>query len=318
MRYRETADLNPDGKKILENNQLLHVYTGLRNRGKRFINKAIRINQAGEPFSFMDFPEITKNSFKQYVFQLRHCGLIEVISKSVFAQYRVKGFRLNDFWEKLTTNPTEVTISNNKNSRPDQENIHQYIQEYFTDLDSPALHNIRLHFYDDNLYNIIESSLLESKSYTIHFSPRNKSYIIDREFSWESNCSVKIILTPKKLVQIIIKNTFRPLAYDEHGIYELYAKLGEVRNYLMKYSPNIPPVSRWLFVRADFGRDCKKPLNRMFPAMEFRDLSGVLVRIYAKSWPDGTTRLRCEKNITPNMQVIEILGNLKEENKSIC
>jgi len=76
-------------------------------------------------------------------------------------------------------------------------------------------------------------------------------------------------------------------------------------------------VSRWLFVRADFGRDCKKPLNRMFPAMEFRDLSGVLVRIYAKLWPDGTRRLRCEKNITPNMPVIEILGNLKEGNKSI-
>jgi len=241
MKHRETTDLNQEARTILENNQLLHIYTGLRKRGKRFINKTIRINQTGELISFMDFPEISKNSFKQYVFHLRHAGLVEVIAKSVFAYYRVKGFRLNDFWEKLTPNPTEVAISNNENSRLDQENIYQNIQEYFADLDSPALHNIRLHFYDDYLYKAVELSLLRSKSYIINFSPRNKSYIIDRKFSWESNCSVKIILTPKKLVQIIIKNTFRPLAYDEHGIYELYAKLGEIRNYLMHYSYNIPP-----------------------------------------------------------------------------
>ena len=103
MKHRETTELNQEARTILENNQLLHIYTELKNRGKRFINKAIRINQTGKPFTFMDFPEMTKNSFKQYVFHLRHGGLVEVVAKTVFTYYKVKGFRLNYSWEKLIT-----------------------------------------------------------------------------------------------------------------------------------------------------------------------------------------------------------------------
>ena len=56
MKYRETEKLNERAIKVLESNQILHMYTQLRKGGKKFINKAIRINQNGKPFTVSDFP----------------------------------------------------------------------------------------------------------------------------------------------------------------------------------------------------------------------------------------------------------------------
>lgn len=108
-------------------------------------------------------------------------------------------------------------------------------------------------------------------------------------------------------MQIIIKNTYKPLAYTDEGIYSLIEKLGEIKEYLAYFSRNIPPVLKWMFVRADFGMDCKKPINQMFPEMEFKDIVGALVRFYAKSWGNGDKRLRMETIISPNKSMEEIL-----------
>ena len=309
MKFRQTLDLNYNAIKILRDNQLLHIYEEIPARGKKFINKAIRINQTGEPFTVHNFPEISKKTYKQYVFQLRHGGLVQVISKTVYAFYKVKGFRLNDYWEKLTSNPTEVSINNYSDFN--RENVLQFLQDYLNSLDYPALHNIRLHFHHDFIYDHVQSHIPSS---SIRFVPENKSIVMSPNFSWEPNSEAKIIITSKNLVQVMIKNTFKPLAYTEEGIYELFSKLGEVRRYLSMFSFDLPAISNWYFVRADFGRDCKKPLNRLFPTMEFRDLSGALVRLYSKSWPDGQNRLRLEKIITPHKPLKDVLESFVNDN----
>lgn len=307
MKHRETIDINPEAIQVLKNNQLLQQYTELRKGGKLFINKAIRINQAGEPFTFQDFMGFGKKYFKSYVFYLRHAGLIEVIGKSVYAYYRVKGFRLNRYWEKLTLKATGVPVRSTEYSQTITENTYQFLKEYFNDLDYPALHNIRLHFYDYSIYNTLETLMREGKRLNdIDFNSRNKSFIIHSNFSMEHDCSVKIMVTPTNLVQIMIKNTLKPLVVDENGVFELNVKLGQIREYLSYYSYKIPPVSNWLFVRADFGRDCKRPLHRIFPTMELRDVTGALVRLYAKDWPDNTCRLRVETIITPKKPMNEM------------
>lgn len=311
MKHRETDDLNQEAIDVLRNNQLLHVYSHLRRGVKRFVNKTIRINQKGEPFTFLDFPEISKNMWKQYVFCLRGYGLVEVIAKSVFAYYRVKGFRLKEYWEKLTLQPTGVSVrysndmnTKNYNSYVKHDEVYSHLQDYLSELEFPALHNIRLHFHHDYLYEQIKQKY-EKKPYCITYNDINKSFTIYPPLDWGRNYGARIILTPTKLVQIIIKNTLKPVACDENGIYELIAKLGEIRDYLDNYSNDIPNVLDWFFVRADFGRDCKKPLNRLFPSMELRDITGALVRLYAKSWPDGNRRLRLEKIIAPNKTLKE-------------
>jgi len=306
MKHRETIELNQEARQILESNQLLHDYSRLRNRYKRFLNKAIRINQTGEPFSFMDFNEIDKKYFKNLVFHLRHGGFVRVIDKTSLTWYGITGFKLKQVWEKRVVNPTGVPISNNPQNI---EKTDQFLLEYLNELDYPALHNIRLHFRHENIHKRVEIHSQEDSS-DIQYSPANRSFTIKPKFSWETGYDAQIIVTPRNLVQVIIKNTFKPIPCDENGIKLLITKLEEVRNYISKFDYKIPTVGSWLFVRADFGRDCKRPLNKIFPEMQFRDLAGSLIRLYAKPWSDGVRRARLEKIITPNMQIKDLLENL--------
>jgi hypothetical protein len=303
MTHRQTEGLNEDAVKILEDNQLLHIWNNLNRGGRRFINKAIRINQNGDAFSLSDFPEISKDSFKQCVFKLRRSGLVETITVSGCAFYRVKGFRLDPFWEKLTANPTEGSTSDKYYER--RETVLEHLQEYFVDLEEPALHNIRVHFNSDYIYEKLRILYEEAKPSEIQYSPLNKSFIFTPSLAWGKHCSATIMVTPKNLVQVMIQNTFKPIAVNESGIYDLISKLGEIRYYLTIYSDKIPPVTDWLFVRADFGQDSKKPLGRLFPEMQFRHLTGALIRIYAKQWPDGKLRLRKERIISPKKTISE-------------
>jgi len=309
MKYRKTEELNQRAIKVLESNQILQKYTQLRKGGKQFINKAIRINQDGKPFTVSDFSEIKKSMRKKYVFQLKHAGLIETMAVSGYAYYRVVGFRLSNFWEKVTKNPMGVTIED----KTLQEEIFEILGEYFEDLDSPALHNIRLHFHDDFIYEVIKRKFEKEKPYNIEFNESNKSFSIIPTIFGIDDFEAKIILTRTKLVQIIIKNTFKPVVVDETGLIELVLFLGEIRYFLCKYSSDIPQVLEWLFVRADFGRDCKKPLNKLFPTMQFKHISGALLRVYSKKWKDGSRRLRVEKIISPNKSMKNFITDVLDE-----
>ena len=309
MNCRQTNDLNENAIKILESNQILPLYNQLRKGGKRFLNKAIRINQNGKPFTVRDFPEVTKSVRKKYIFELRRAGIIETLEVSGYAYYRVKGFRLDNFWEKVTGKPTGDMI---KDSTLHDE-IYQILEDYFQELDSPALHNIRLHLYDDFIYEIIKLRHDKRKSYNIEYNNVNKSFtIIPPIFGFE-DFGIKIILTPTKLIQILIKNTFKPIVYDETGLLDLILLLGEIRYFLTIYSRDIPQVLEWLFVRADFGRDCKKPLNKLIPNLQFKHISGALMRVYSKEWGDGNKRLRVEKIISPNKSMKKIITDVLEE-----
>lgn len=216
------------------------------------------------------------------------------------------------FWEKLKINPTEVSITYNDFSQNNQGGIYQFLYEYLMDLEPPALHNIRLHFHDDKLYKAVESTYLKTKLDEIQYIPENRSYMLHPRFPGESDWDIKIILTTRKLVQVMIKNTFKPITCDEKGIRELISKVEKIRQELTKHSNKILPVSKWHFVRADFGRDCRKPLNRLFPTMEFKDFTGALIRLYPKLWTNGTRRLRLEKIIKPNKTLQVMLEELLE------
>ena len=89
--------------------------------------------------------------------------------------------------------------------------------------------------------------------------------------------------------------------------------LGEIRYFLSKISRDVPQVLEWSFVRADFGRDCKKPLNKLVPTMQFKHISGALLRVYSKEWEDGSRKLRVEKIISPNKSMKNIITNVLDE-----
>ncbi len=305
MNYTQTDDLNENAKKILESNQILQEYTNLRRGARRFLNKAIRINQNGEAFTVSDFPETSESMRKKYIYELRHVGFIETLRVSGYAYYRVKGFRLNNNWEKVTPNPTGDTITDTS-----QDDLTGFLVEYFKELDSPALHNIRLHLYDDFVYQTIKRKFEEQKPSYIDYNDFNKSFTIKPPIVGFHGFEITVILTPTKLIQVLIKNTFNPIVYDENGLLTLACLLEQVRSYLIGLSGDIPPVLDWLFIRADFGRDCKKPLNKIFPSSQFKQVAGALMRAYAKRWNDGSRRLRVEEIISPKKSVREILEDV--------
>lgn len=254
-----------------------------------------------------------KSVRKKIVFELRRAGVIETLKVSGYAYYRVKGFRLSNFWEKVTPNPTGIIIKD----KTLQEEMCQILEEYFKDLDSPALHNIRLHLYDDFTYNIIKRKYTEEHPHNIQYNDSNRSFTIEPPIFGFEDFGIKIILTPTKLIQVLIKNTLKPIVYDEIGLLALVNLLGEIRYYLCRYSREIPQVLEWMFVRADFGRDCKKPLNRIVPNLQFKHISGALMRVYSKEWNNGERKLRVEKIVSPNKTMRNIITNVLEESLSI-
>ena len=313
-KYRQTEDLNEEAIQILKTNQILGIYYNLSRGGRRFINKAIRKNQTGNPFTRADFPDYKKGSYKTMVFELRHSHLIERVFLSGYAFYRVIGFTLDPFWEKLTLRGTKVSIEGNTDFYKNQEKTMEFLELHLKDMEEPALHNIRIHFNADYFYDKLEILRNENNLGDFRFIKSNKSFICTPDFGWEKT-SITIIITSKSLVQVIFKNTLKPIAVNEYGIYDLISKLGVIRQYLVMYSEEMPPVNDWIFKRADYGRDSKKQVNASFHTV-FKDYAGAMCQIYAKRWKNGESKLRVEAVITQELKISELYENVMAE-KSI-
>lgn len=306
--HRQTDDLNKEAIQILKNNQLLHIYYNLSKGGRKFINKAIRKNQTGEPFSKEDYPEIKKGSWKQTIFSLRHSGLIETVRVSGTGFYRVIGFTLDPYWEKLTAKGTKLSINDNIDFYKNQEKTMEFLEMHLKDMEVPALHNIRVHFNIDYFYDKLQLLRDEGNLDYFRFIPSNKLFMCIPEFHWGRNFSVTIIVTSKNLVQVIFKNTLRPIAVNEYGIYDLISKLGVIRQYLSMYAHEILPVGDWIFKRADYGLDSKKQVNASF-LTTFNDYVSAMCQIYAKRWKDGS-KLRVEKIVKSELTIRKIYENV--------
>ncbi len=310
--HRSTDGLNKEAIQILKDNQLLDLYYTLTKGGRAFINKAIRINQTGEAFSKFDFPKLKKGSFKQKVFNFRHEHMVETVYVSGYAYYRVIGFRLDPSWENLTAKPTGVSVSNNVDFYKNQEKTLEFLKQHLDDMEDPALHNIRVHFDGNYLYDRLQVYYENGDCGDFSFEKSNKTFMCTPQFCWDKNISVTIIVTSKNLVQVIFKNTFRPIAVNEYGMYELLSKLGEIRHYLNQYYDKIPQTGDWDFVRADYGCDSKKQVNANFHSV-FNDYVGAMCQIYAKCWKDGKSRLRVEKVIYPKTTITGFMNNILSE-----
>ena len=310
---RMTDDLNQKAIQILRDNELLEIHTKARYGVRVLLNKAIRINQTGEPFTMYDFRNISKSMWGQLRHQAQKVGIIEKIYQDIHGYYRVIGFPLNDHWEERATKYTGVSTSNKiqlERYLDTQDKVYDYLVTHLDDMEQPALHNIRLHFRHDYLYYHIKKYRKDKKPLNIDYNESNKFLTIKYPKNFGEELNVKIILSTKNLVQVIINNTMNPIAYDQEGIRYLIVYLENVRDYLCRLSIDIPFVYHWKFVRADFGVDCKRPLNKMYPTMEFQDISGALVRFYSKKWSEGERRLRVETIINPNKSMKEMLEEL--------
>jgi hypothetical protein len=297
------VDLNKKARKTLETNGLLQRHYDLAEGGRRFINCAIKINQRGNSFSRHDFPQFTQKSFGQKVFEARKAGFVQKNYLQKDAYYRVIGFQLDPFEEELTrkamgVKPTSYTpFAEYEN----QEKLQLVLESHLKDSDELSIHNIRINTTVPNLYQ----TLLHDKDRFVYHKS-NKSFVCKPEFNWEKNISVKLIVTSTDLVQIIFHNTFKPIIFGERGWVELSSKLAHIQLYLQSFSDNVLPIGDWVFKRADFGRDSKKPIYIPFYAT-YETLQGTVFKIYAKLWNDKTRKLRFEKVLEINKPIKNVM-----------
>ena len=304
VRYKlPDIGLNKKARKTLETNGLLLLHYNLSEGGRRFINYAIKINQRGVPFSKYNFPQFTKGGFKQIVFEARKAGFIQTVYVQKYAHYRVIGFPLDSFDEELTRKTTGVksTIDSPFAEYENQEKLQLVLESHLKDSCELSIHNIRIHTTIPNLYRTL---LQDRCEFVYHES--NNSFVCKPEFNWEENISVKLIVTSTDLVQIIFHNTFKPIIFGERGWVELSSKLGQIQLYLQSFSDNVLPIGDWIFKRADFGRDSKKPIYIPFYAT-YETLQGTVFKIYAKLWNDKTRKLRFEKVLEINKPIKNVM-----------
>jgi len=295
--------LNKKARKILEINGLLQQHYDLTEGGRRFINYAIKINQRGDSFTKLDFPQFTKGSIDQIVFEARKAGFVETLYVHKNAYYRVIGFPLDSFEEELTRKATGVkpTSYTPFAEYENQEKLQLLLESHLKDSDELSIHNIRINTTVPNLHQTL---LHDKDRFAYHKS--NKSFVCKPEFNWEKNISVKLIVTSTDLVQIIFHNTFKPIIFGERGWVELSSKLGQIQFFLKDFSDDVLPIGDWIFKRADFGRDSKKPIYIPFYAT-YETLQGTVFKIYAKLWNDKTRKLRFEKVLEINKPIKNVM-----------
>lgn len=258
---------------------------------REFVRKAIRINRMGHDFCRADFPEIKKDStFRQTIFKLRKLGLIVTVSNGWFAYYRIKG-EYTGFERKDITHEGMGVGTNMKN----------IINE--TSKQIPSIHDIKIEFNSaDTHRNAVKSGRVpNSKNQGIFES---KIYVSGHSY-------VKIAIYPKKVV-FDIGTTYYPVVYDLRGALKLIKSVTIVEDYLiMKYKPkDLPNCLDWIVTHYHLNQDGQQEFSGVPYHRTIADISGGFIREYSKRFPDGTTRERKERIITPECTVKTQLNDM--------
>ena len=261
-------------------------YNDLPRGLKQFYDKMYHINEMEKrSFSYVDFPQIKKDYFRQIIYKLGKMIQVEVKGKPSF--YKISGIKLPRDSHDVTFEPTGGA---------------QMIEDLLKTLaeQPPTMHDIKLKFESD-----IHSELLKNNP-TIN--PKNHSIKIGYTHT-DNNIKINIMVYPKTTV-IDIECTYKPIVYDDSGIFSLVCLLANIRAhliYLTNFTVTIPEVHHWICTHYHFGKDSSGSFTGQAFHCTFQALGVGFVRYYSKLMPDGTTIERLETIKTPNKPIIEIL-----------
>lgn len=302
---KKILKLSQNSKKTLLANGIYGIYLKLPPAKKQFIIKCIKIHEKGNPFKYPDFDEqYTNDTFRQEVLKLNKLGITETIGRARYAFYRVIGFELDSFEEKLTNktigakNPTFVEL----------DQLEQTVTEHLSDVDSLAMHNIRLKVKVNEIHHHIINS--ESKFKLI---PSNKKLMYTFEVA--QDIQVTLMVSTKDSIEILFKCTHNPIIVDEVELSRWLMQLIKVQKILEMYSDNVPEIMNWTFQSAEFGLDSKKVMHMPFPERRIIDVHNVMFKIYSKKRLDGNRRLRIESPVTLDTPVQNFMNKIQDITK---
>jgi len=297
--------LSQNSKETLLANGIYGTYLKLPPAKKQFILKCIKIHEKGNSFSYADSEEqFTNGSHRQEVLKLKNLGIIEKLYKTRYAHYRVIGFELDSFEEKLTNK----TLGAKTTTFTELDKLEQTIIDHLSDVDSLAMHNIRVHVKVNEIYNSIKHS--NSKFKLIE---SNKKLMFT--FEVVQDIHVTLMVSTKDTVEILFKCTHNPIIIDELELSKWLMHLVKVQRVLEMYSDNVPDIMNWIFQSAEFGLDSKKVMHMPFPERKIIDVHHTMFKIYSKHRLDGNRRLRIEAPVildTPIQNFMDKIQNIKK------
>lgn len=256
----------------------------------RFIDKALKINLIEKrPWSLKDF-NLKSNNFRQKVLSLKN--IIDKVFDGHPSFYKIKGIELSGDSHSITLRPMGVN---------------EQLREYMNELKDqpPMIHDIRFRINTKDIYDSLFNKGLTPNS-------NNNSILFPIPTSFDPAYTLQLLAYPKH-TQLIVGCTFRPIIYDVNGILDLSSLLGRVIQTLDNFIAepiSIPSISHWICTQYHFNKDGSAELSGQDFHFTFGDVSGEMIRIYTKRFPNGSKKVRLEKILTPKTTLQEELENV--------
>lgn len=266
----------------------------LTDKEKKFIKRAYHINVlSGLPFSYFDFPNLSKTDnqtyFRQLILKLK--PIIEIVQGGKPKYYKLKRLYLD---KELTDRYTSISIN---------DRIFSNLNILFgmTSHEIPQLHKIAFSFNTHGLYE----RLLQ-----LSYKTTKNKIILLPDIRIHNKIKVNAEVYPTESVILHLACTYTPIDYTFTGFIQLIALLGQVYHSLKRDIAHIDfeiePVEKWKFIHFDLNRDS---ISYDFPTKDYT-VSMVFrhVQVYSKTFPDGKQKIRYEEQIEPNHVISDELS----------
>lgn len=241
-----------------------------------FMKKALHINEVeGKSFSLRDFPEISPESFRQYVYKLRNYIELDVHGFPNF--YKIKGTNSIVRHQKYK-NLSYSTIGNN-------------MSDVFENLTprSLVLNNIKLSF-DSNkkFYNCINNTCDK-------FVESDKPIILEDMEIDEYNIKIEIM---SDITYVNINSNDKPILHDMIGVLRFTEVLGIISAHLHTCSLNIiqiPSICEWKCISYSLGRDVKYQYDNPKFHRTWKDMAGGFMKVFYRWEKDNLVDIIFDK-----------------------
>jgi len=262
---------------------------------QEFVKKGIRINRLGQDFCFRDFPELEHGNFRQTINRLRIRGLIVTTTKGWISHYKIKGE--NTGRAKRTVTKEGMVVGTN---------MQEIINEASTQI--PTIHDIKIKFPSTQLYkNAVKKGMNVNSS--------NKGIFLDKQTLAKDIYAI-IAIYPET-VTIDLSCTWQPIIYDIRGAQELLGHLNLLQYYLYSTfnTHDVPESLDWIVTHYHLNQDGQTEFTGESFERTISDMVGGFIRIYAKQFPDNSTRMRLERIITPECTVKAQVNDMQNVGK---
>ncbi len=269
--------------KVTDQSNEYSVYS-LSPKLKEIVIKGRRINRTGQLFCRMDFPEIKKDStFRQRIHRLRKQGWIVTPIRGWLSHYRIRGEYVGKEKRSVTKEGMVVGI-----------NMQEIINEASKQV--PTIHDIKIKFPSQQLYkNVIKKGMIPN--------PSNKGIFLEKQ-TLGKDIYAKIAVYPK-IVTVDLSCTWNPIIYDIRGAQEFLGHMEILRAYLFhNYETHDMPNSLdWIVTHYHLNQDGQTEFTGEPFQRTISDMTCGFIRMYAKRYPDKSSRMRLERIITPECTV---------------